>query len=59
MENKVCQRCGAAFRGCKTARYCLPCRKRASSESCKRRGLCHIGAKARWGEHKPIKEGVV
>ena len=58
METKRCQDCGVEFSGGKLARFCQACRKRHVSESSKRRRLCDIGARARWGAGKPIKEGV-
>jgi len=48
----VCADCGKKFLGCKTATFCYDCRRRHSGESAKRRRLCDIGARARWGKKK-------
>ena len=45
----VCLDCGKKFTGCKKASFCYDCRRRHVGESAKRRRLCDIGAKARWG----------
>ena len=46
---KICVECGAEYLGGQNARLCFACRKRHSSESCHRRRLWDIGARARWG----------
>ena len=46
----VCADRGKKFLGCKTATFCYDCRRRRCGESAKRRRLCDIGAKARWGK---------
>lgn len=48
-ETKVCQDCGGKYLGGPLARFCPDCRKKHSSQSCHRRRLWDIGAKARWG----------
>lgn len=44
----VCGDCGKKFIGTQFARYCYDCRRRRTGEACKKRGLCRIGAEARW-----------
>lgn len=46
----VCKDCGQEFVGCKAASFCYDCRRRHVGESAKRRRLCDIGARARWGD---------
>lgn len=48
----ICADCGKKFLGGKNASFCYDCRRRHSGESAKRRRLCDIGAKARWGKHR-------
>lgn len=45
-----CLDCGATFVGTPKARYCQKCRKARTGASARERGLCYLGAKARWGE---------
>lgn len=45
----VCKDCGQEFVGCKAASFCYDCRRKRVGESAKRRRLCDIGARARWG----------
>jgi len=53
----VCLDCGKKFTGCKAASFCYDCRRRHVGESAKRRRLCDIGARARWGEPAAREEG--
>lgn len=46
---KICGDCGREYMGGPLARFCQACRKKHSSQSCHRRKLWDIGAKARWG----------
>lgn len=48
-KTRVCQDCGAKYLGGPLARFCPDCRKKHVSQSCHRRRLWDIGAKARWG----------
>lgn len=49
-----CLDCGVRFIGTPKARYCQKCRKirmgAGARISAKERGLCYLGAKARWGK---------
>lgn len=46
---KRCEECGAEFMSGPRGRICPECRKKHVGESAKRRRLCDIGARARWG----------
>lgn len=59
MEHK-CLDCGVLFVGTPKARYCQKCRKIRMGEGARvsaiERGLCYLGAQARWGEPKEDKK---
>ena len=47
---RTCLDCGKTFQGGPLGRFCQACRKRHVGASAKKRGLCRIGANARWGQ---------
>ena len=49
MTIKRCEECGAEFESGPRGRLCQKCRNKRVGDSAKRRRLCDIGAKARWG----------